>query len=239
MVTDEEGRKLLEGATTFLTGFHGLGEVGYIACKHIVEQLDAKRVATISSSVTPPFIAIDGNSLRLPFEIFVKDKIAIFVPHFHLARYAQVEFSAKLGEWVKDNFEEAFLIGGLDKRLKDTSEEYRLVPTSQYLKNPKGVPKERIEELMLQEGLFVTGPLAVMIGMLDLQRFPALAVLAYATRERPDPAGSANAVKCLNVLLSLDIEVESLIENARKIEEEIKKKVTPTEPEETQTPVYT
>ena len=138
-----------------------------------------------------------------------------------------------------NNFKDAFLIGGLDKRLKDASEDYRLVPTSQYLESPRGIPKEKLEQNLLQEGLFVTGPLAVMIGMLDLQRFPALAVLAYATRERPDPAGSANAVKCINEILSLDIEVESLIENARKIEEEIKKKLTPTEPEETQTPVYT
>jgi uncharacterized protein len=239
IVTNENA---LKEARTFVAGFHGLGEVGFIACKHLTDELKAERVATVSSSVTPPFVAIDGTKLRLPFEIFAAGGIAVFLPHFHISRYAQVEFSAKLADWVRDHFDAAFLVGGLDQRLKSGDENWRLVPTSKFLENPIGFKKEEVESMLLQEGLFVTGPLAVMIGTLDLQQFPALAVLAYASRERPDPAGAANAIKCLNRLLSLpsEVQVDTLIENARQIEEEMRTRTATSEAEDKDhSPVYT
>ena len=120
-IDDEEA---LKKATTFICGFHGLGETGYIVTKELISALKCKRVAIIASSGAPPFISVEDGIIRMPFEIYVADTIAIFIPRIQPYRHVQVEFSENLSNWIRKNFQQAYLIGGLDKRLKKEEERF-------------------------------------------------------------------------------------------------------------------
>jgi uncharacterized protein len=234
----KEEPNILDQCKIFIGGWHGLGEIGYITVSHLVQELKMKRVATIMSSGAPPFVSVQENQLRLPFEIYGKDDLdfAVFIPHLQPYRHVQIEFSEKLSEWILNhkNFEVAYFLGGVDIRLKSSDNFLQYIPSRAFYSYSQ-VSKEFLEEVqanLLDPGLFVAGPLAIMLGYLDMNVFPAIGLLAYAERERPDPLGAVAAIKRLNSLLSINVETEELVQNAHAIEEELKRQLAPLEDNE-------
>ncbi|MEM4251751.1 MAG: PAC2 family protein, partial [Candidatus Bathyarchaeia archaeon] len=55
---------------TFITGFHGIGETGYIATSFLVHALHAKRIGFIEVEHPPPFVNSTNETLVTPFEIY-------------------------------------------------------------------------------------------------------------------------------------------------------------------------
>jgi uncharacterized protein len=145
----------------------------------------------------------------------------------------QIEFSERLSEWILslDNLKMAYFIGGVDKHLKSSDSNLQYIPSRafySYSHLPDGFTEE-VNANLLDPGLFVAGPLAIMLGYLDMNMFPAVGLLAYAERDRPDPLGAVAAVEKLNVLLNVEVKTNELIRNARVIEEEIKRQLAPME----------
>ncbi len=230
-----EKPKIVDQCSVFIGGWHGLGEIGYITVSHVINELKMQRVATIMSSGAPPFISVQDNQLRLPFEIYSKEDLdfAVFIPHLQPYRHVQIEFSEKLSEWIlgHNNFEIAYFVGGVDIHLKVSDNPLQYIPSRalfSYSYLPDGFTEE-VNSNLLDSGLFVAGPLAIMLGYLDMNMFPAVGLLAYAERERPDPLGAVAAIEKLNTLLSVKVKTEALIKNARVIEEEIKRQLAPME----------
>ncbi len=62
-----------------------------------------------------------------------------------------------------------------------------------------------------------------------MNKFPAVGLLAYAERERPDPLGAVAAVDKLNTLLNIKVNTSELAKNAKEIEEEINRQLAPME----------
>ncbi|MFX1286155.1 MAG: proteasome assembly chaperone family protein [Promethearchaeota archaeon] len=230
-----EQPEILDQCNIFIGGWHGLGEIGYISVSHLIQELKMQRIATIMSSGAPPFISVQENRLRLPFEIYGGNELdfAVFIPHLQPYRHVQIEFSEKLSEWILShkNFEITYFIGGVDINLKASDNPLQYIP-SRALFSHSSLPDGFIEEVktnLLNPGLFVAGPLAIMLGYLDMNMFPAVGLLAYAERDRPDPLGAVAAVEKLSNLLNVEIQTEELIRNARVIEEEIKRQLAPME----------
>jgi len=231
-----ENGEALDKTSIFITGFHGLGECGFIVVRHIVEALDFERVAVITSlDGSPPFVSVEDKKIRLPFEIYAKDEIAVFIPFIQPYRHLQVEFAEKLAEWVlsRKHFKECLLIGGVDERLKTNPDnDFSYIPSRQYKAQRKenNAYIEEIEQKVLDTGLYVAGPLAIMLGYFDLRNFSSLALLSYAARDRPDPLAAARAINRISEILAmqniaLEIDISELEENAQLIEEEIKKQL--------------
>ncbi|MFW9905667.1 MAG: proteasome assembly chaperone family protein [Candidatus Thorarchaeota archaeon] len=230
-----EQAEILNQCHVFISGWHGLGEIGYITVSHFIQELDMQRIATIMSSGAPPFISVQENQLRLPFEIYGKQDsdFAVFIPHLQPYRHVQIEFSERLSEWIlgHDNLEMAYFIGGVDIHLKSSDSNLQYIPSRafySYSKLPDGFTEE-VNNNLLDPGLFVAGPLAIMLGYLDMNMFPAIGLLAYAERDRPDPLGAVAAVEKLNALLQVEVKTNELVKNARVIEEEIKRQLAPME----------
>ncbi len=234
-----EDQKILDQCKRFIAGWHGLGEIGYITVSHMIEDLKLKRIATIMSSGAPPFISVQNSQLRLPFEIYGKEEydFAIFIPHLQPYRHVQIEFSERMSEWIlkQENLSEAYFIGGVDARLKSSENDIQYIPTRAFLHSPNLNSKfvEEIKANLLEPGLFVAGPLAIMLGYLDMSMFPAVGLLAYAQRERPDPLGAVATIKKLNYILGVDVNTNELVQNAQTIEEEIKRQLAPIEENQT------
>lgn len=230
-----ENQEILNQCKRFIAGWHGLGEIGYITVSHMIEDLKLKRIATIMSSGAPPFISVQNSQLRLPFEIYGKEEFdfAIFIPHLQPYRHVQIEFSEKMSEWIlkQKNLSKAYFIGGVDARLKTSENDIQYIPTRAFLHSSELNSKflEEVHSSLLDPGLFVAGPLAIMLGYLDMSMFPAVGLLAYAQRERPDPLGAVSTIKKLNQILNIDVNTNKLVQNAQTIEEEIKRQLAPIE----------
>jgi len=200
-----------------VTGFHGLGATGYIAVKHAVTSLNAELIGYIESERIPPFVSMDDGHLSLPFEVYRKGKFVFVITNVPPHPKERQAFSKELAAWtVREGFSMSYLIGGLDNRLRPTdSDKLRCTITRAY-KN-----QSELSIPMLEKGLFVVGPLAVMLAYFEISNFPAISLLPYANPTRPDPMASAVAMEYLNKLANLNIDVSPLLTDAQKIESEI------------------
>ena len=192
-----------------------------------------ERVAVLKSTAAPPFISLtESGTIALAFEFYATNdyRVIFFFPRLPPYRHLETEFSDHLAEWViSKKFKQAILIGGVDKRLRDNPEDgqidsekkTRYIPTKSYVKNFS--TSKTIEDSLLTTGLFVQGPLAVMLANFDVYNFPAVGVLSYAERDRPDPEGAANAIQIINKIVNISCSVNELVKNAQIFEEEILK----------------
>lgn len=202
---------------SLITGFHGLGATGFISVKHAVTSLSADLIGYIETDRIPPFVSMEEKRLSLPFEIYKKDKFVFVLTNVPPHPKERQSFSKALAEWaIDEGFSSSYLIGGLDSRLRPTeTDKIRCTVTKKF----KDV--ESIGIPLLEKGLFVVGPLAVMLTYFEINEFPAIALLPYANPTRPDPMAASVAVENLNKLTNLAMDVSQLITDAQRIEMEI------------------
>ncbi|TFG06409.1 proteasome assembly chaperone family protein [Candidatus Thorarchaeota archaeon] len=211
----KRGFKVPPGST-FVCGFHGLGEVGFLSTAHLARALDAERIGFIKSDMLPLFVSMENDRLVLPFELYwyQKQKMVFLVPRFQPHSSEQWGWIDRLAEWIVENkFEEALLLGGLDASFKEDDDEMRCVPTTAYRQI-----LEKWSVPVLEEGLFVAGPLALLLAELEMREAAAIGLLTYATRGRPDPKSAATMLEKINEVYGVEANVEQLLEESREIE---------------------
>ena len=206
----------IKPGSTFICGFHGLGEVGFLSTAHLTRTLEAERVGFIKSDMLPLFVSMENERLVLPFELYSYDekKMIFLVPRFQPHQSEQWGFIDKLATWVAENkFKETLLLGGLDASFKEDEQDMRCVPTTAYREI---LDKWKVP--ILEEGLFVAGPLALFLAELEMHDAPAIGLLTYATRGRPDPRSAATMLEKINEIYGVGANVEQLLEESREIE---------------------
>jgi uncharacterized protein len=225
VMSEHESATNLQGCT-LLTGFYGIGKIGFIVVNHMVQKLGAKRIGCIVTEYMPPFISVKGDKLILPFEIYRAGDLVFLAAFFEPYKYEHRPFAKALVKWSKEQgIGSMVLVGGLDSRLR-TEEEVlaKAVFTSSYksMNIQVNIP-------ILDEGLYVTGPLALLLLYCEVFEYPSIGILPYAERSRPDPIGAAHAVEIINDLLNLNCGVEELVQEAENIEKEISAMMDATE----------
>jgi predicted ATP-grasp superfamily ATP-dependent carboligase len=209
---------------TLITGFHGVGETGYISVSYLVHSLNAKRIGFVDVAHPPPFIATSDAGLVTPFEVYKARAFVLVKLEFSPHRTEESEFAKTLAHWVMNNkFKDAVMIGGLDASLQSGSDGIRIVPTARY-----PLKAVKLKHPTLEPGLFVYGPLAIMLGEFEKEGFPAVAVLPYASADHADPKAAATAIKAVSKAYGLKVDVKDLEYDAADIEEEIDRRLQQT-----------
>jgi len=198
----------------FVTGFHGIGLVGYIAVRHLAQQ--CRRVGFLSAPWDPPSVTItDTLELMVNGELYACDRgIMALVINYGIpnAATAMRRFAQGLARWVVEaGFSEAVLFGGLDSSFRQGQDRLRVVKVGGFRGKDVGAPH-------MEPKLSVVGPLAIMLETFDSLGFPALAVLPYADPNRPDPAAASVALEFLSSLYGIKVDVEELKQLAREYE---------------------
>jgi len=203
--------------STLIAGFHGIGETGYIATSFLVHALRAKRIGFIEVDHPPPFVNSTPEGLVTPFEIYRKGNIVIVKLEFSPHRSEEAEFAKSLSAWaVKERFKDAVMVGGLDSTFMAGKSPLRVVPTRAYANGLK-----EFDSVRLEEELFVYGPLAIMLSEFEIHNFPAIAILPYASSNRPDPAAAAVAIRSICKTYNMKVNVSDLEKDAKDVEAEI------------------
>jgi len=207
---------------TLITGFHGYGQTGYIATSFLVHALGAKRIGYVEVDHPPPFVATSEKGLITPFEIYGKEKLVVVKLEFSPHRTEEAEFAKVLASWsIEEKFKQAILIGGLDSSLKTSEHQLRIVPTQAYL-----AKQRNLNAPALEPGLFIFGPLAIMLSEYEMRNFPAVAILPYASPDIADPRAAAIAIRYVSKAHKLNVDVSQLEKDARQIEVEVEGKIT-------------
>ena len=201
-----------------ITGFFGIGKIGFIVVNHMINKLKAERIGYIVTDNIPPFLSVQNQSLVLPFVIYRAGNIVFIATYFEPYKNEHRAFAKAVVQWsVQENFKEMILVGGLDSRLRtEDSVLAKAILTTKYKKD-----NAKLNVVMMEEGLYVTGPLALLLIYCEVYDFPAIGILAYAERSRPDPIGASNAVNIISDIIRINCGVEELVKQAENIEKEM------------------
>ncbi|AGT34940.1 hypothetical protein N186_02805 [Thermofilum adornatum] len=214
----------------FVTGFHGVGHVGWIATRHIVTKLEAKRVGMVLTPNMTPFVSIK-NGVVTPYELYAKDNLLAFLPNVPVSPKDSIIVPQMLAQMIFDmHVDMVILFGGLDASFAEPDSRPRIAPTSSFLSNyaeiinKHGLP-------IIDERLGIVGPLATLLTYFEAGNIPAVAILPYASLDRPDPRAAAQAVEIFSNITGIGIDVKELLEEGEQLEkqlEELEKKIKDT-----------
>ena len=207
-------------ADTLLVGFKGIGQVGYLTLKYLIDKLKPiERVGIIDSLYIPPIITVEKNGLSYPLELYEYNN------KFLILRSEDIP-TGKAGSYLIRNIVKLFkelgikriiAIGGLVSSLKENEEDTFRVSYNTYW-------KENLGYRVTQTDVKIFGPLAHILFYCEIFKLPALALLAYADpNQLIDFRGVYNAVKAISKMFNLNIDLEDLIETINQVEEKIRK----------------
>ncbi len=204
-------RDEVEGGV-LVTGFRGFGLVGYLVSKHLALGLKAEKRGYIITGYMPPVVLIEEDGAGYPFDIYYQRerRLVIVVHRANPEREVQDEYAEALASWARDmGISLAILVGGLSKDFMKPDEEYgyRWVSNKHYIGKKLSAP-------VMEQGLGVIGPLALLYIHLDSHEIPSVMILPYAVAERVDYEAVIRGLKLiskeiLNVELPLS-EVERM-----------------------------
>ncbi len=210
----------------FITGFHGIGLVGYISVRHLISTLPSKRVGFLELVQEPANCAYAFNTGRLttPGELYHDETngVTLFLAYWGLpgSERAVYSFVKTLARWVVMNgYEVAVLFGGLDSEARgDDPSPLRIVTTTTY--KLRGYATCGAKDM--EVNFFVVGPLALLLNEFERMDFPAIAILPYASKWRADPSAALVGLEFFSNCFGVKVDVEKLREIAAKYEEELR-----------------
>lgn len=227
----KKGFKRRDEETLFITGFHGIGAVGYYVSSYIANQRDARHIGYIKLKRMPVIVKMKENRIGLPFELYEKGHFIVALNEILPDADIVHLYTKKLAEWViNSGFREAVLIGGLIKTAVENQSEdsFRVAYTSSYLE--KGVLRKYIgnEIKPMESGLKIVGPLALLLAYFEMAEFPAISILPIATKKYDvDLKAAYTALVALNKYYNANVDLREIemfikIKMIEKPEKEVK-----------------
>ena len=211
-----EVKKPLKGHTV-IVGFPGIGLVGPIAAKHIVDSMGMELIGAAFSESFPTVAAIKNGVSLPPVRIYAdgEKKIAVVL--------SEILFSDKTAKALGETLVETAKNEGAKRILSIAGV---LVPTaSSRVLWGAGSTKEEVEFLKgygiqpVEKGI-TTGISAALLVKGQETGVPVALILG-ALRTKEDYRTAAEIVKKLDEMLGLDVSYGELTERAKNIEKEV------------------
>jgi uncharacterized protein len=198
-----------------LHGLPDVGLVGLIATSHIIAQLKMNEVAYVDSDLLPPVVVVHEGLPFAPLRIYGNTELIASFAEAAIPAKAIQPITRKLVEWGQAKKVKMMIaMGGIPVQDRQDIE---LVKVYGAASNPsllKVLSDKGIE--ILQAG-FMVGPYALIMRYCAERNIPAIALLAQAFYNYPDPEAAAATIKELSKVTGLNIDVSKLIEGGEEI----------------------
>ncbi len=202
---------------TLIAGFPGIGVVGPIVAKHIVESQNLKLIGSITSDKFPAVSAISKGVAESPVRIYAdpKRKIAVILSEIMFKEDSAKELGTELINFAKKaGIREIISIAGV------------LIPNSNKDRIYGVVSSEKLLKLLDKYGIapvpkgVTTGISASLLVNGKAQNVSVLLLLG-TLHAKEDFRAAAEIIKMLDQMLELNVDYDSLLEQAKSIEREV------------------
>ena len=214
----EFGKQSLKGYT-LIEGYPGMGLVGTIAAKYLVEKQNFEYIGYIDSDIFMPVIRIHDSMPVRPARIYAdhKKKIAVLISEQVIAKPYTYSVAKKTAEWIEEKgVAELISLSGVHAADDGTQKEiiYGIAANE---KSKVLLKKYGLAEI--KEGI-TTGITALILLELRLSKVKAISILGNVQLSA-DYKAAAEVLRKLNEMLGLNLNVEPLLEEARETEKQL------------------
>lgn len=203
---------------TLIEGFPGMGLVGTISAKYLVEKLGFDEIGYVDMDVFAPIIRIHEGLPVHPSRIYAngKQKLVVLLSEQIIPRSATEKLAKEIVEWVEEKrIKRVISLAGIS--LEDSEKKEKIYGIAANQKSKETLKRHGIETI--QDGI-TTGVTALILLNLKDSDIEAFSILGNAQLQA-DYKGAAQLLKKLNEIIGLDISVDPLMKEAKETEKEI------------------
>lgn len=216
---------------TVIVGHPSVGMISSIAASYLIDKLSLDQVAAMDSNEFPPLSLIFNNKPKCPARIYAREdiKIAAIVSEFVPSPPVVRPLAKKILEWAKEKeCKRIISLEGLVSR--GDSEDIQVYYVTSMDEEAERMKEMEIHSNPLNVGM-ITGVSAILLNMCRMENFNVVSLLGEARKDIPDSEAAARLVHVIDELLpEVEIEIEPLLEDAKRLEErmqKLKKQATP------------
>ncbi|WP_297463911.1 proteasome assembly chaperone family protein [Thermococcus sp.] len=202
-----------------IEGYPGVGLVGHIAANFLVRELRMNRIGYVESPFIPPMAMILEGKPNPPLRFYGKDNIIVAVADIYIPPTLVNEIARELVDYLTEmKAEKVVSMGGIGIGFfKDQLEVW-------------GVgAREELNRELEEKGVKILqyGSIMGMSGRLlweaTKNELDAYVLLGETFGDRPDPRAAANVIEALKKLVPIEVSTEPLLQEAKMIEEQLRK----------------
>ncbi|MCR4336020.1 MAG: PAC2 family protein [archaeon] len=229
---------------TLIEGFPGMGLVGTIAAKYLVDKIDFDYVGYIDSNMFMPIIRIHKGLPIRPARIYTnkKKKLVVLIAEQVIAKQYTDMVAKKTVEWIKSKgITEIISLSGVHTQ-GDSQKREIIYGIAANEKSKPLLKKYGLTEI--DEGI-TTGITALILLELKRSKNQAISILGNV-QMTADYKAAAEVLKKLNEIIGLKLDIEPLMKEAKETEKQLiqqlqklKETTDSSEKFETRTPIIT
>ncbi len=212
----EYGKNDLKGYT-LIEGYPGMGLVGTIAAKYLVEKLKFEEIGYIDSNIFAPVIRIHKALPVRPARIYADkaSKVAVLTSEQVIPRQFTHLVAKKTVKWIESKgIKELISLSGVQSGGGRSEMIYGIASNEE---SRQLLSKYSLKEI--PEGI-TTGVTALILLELRKSKVKAISMLANVQLSA-DYKATAEVLRKLNEMLGLNLNVEPLLEEARVLEKQL------------------
>ncbi len=209
---------------TLIEGFPGIGLIGTIAVSYLAEKQKAEDMGHLTSKRFPPMASIHKGKPLFPARIYVdhEHKLVLLFSEFVVPSSTVYDIADEILNWAKENkIKRIISLAGMTSRQGTAQSEIYGIATT------KGMMDELTSRhvKIITEGV-TTGVSGILMAKCAAAGFPAMSLLIETERGYPDPGAAAELLEKLEKFLGYDIKTADLLEEAREVEQKMKRMVS-------------
>lgn len=211
-----------------IIAFPSVGMVGTIAGNYISEALKMERTGYVISDDIPPAALVQDGVPGYPLRISTHGKVSVLASEFQMPLTLAAQMAREALSWSAENgFNAIICLEGLisDKSM-GSEERPRVLGVGSTRRSRDMLDAAKVEQF--KTGV-VTGVSGVLLSEGERTGRDVVCLLAEANAMYPDARGAARLVEAVSTMLpAVDIDVKELMEEAARIEENVKATVDKT-----------
>jgi len=193
-------------------GFPDIGLVGVIASSFLIDTFNMKPVAVIKSQFMPPVQTVHMGVITEPIKIFGNDSMLVISSEVPIPTSLITPIGTALAQWLSEKKISMLIsLNGYPSEKRIDENEPHVVAVANSLSLVESLKQKEIE--VLEEGL-ITGVFAVLMNELAARGTSAVALIAQAFENYPDPGAAAVSLKALSKLIDLKLDLKPLLDKA-------------------------
>lgn len=203
---------------TFIEGFPGAGLVGPMTISYMIDKLHMKYIGYLESDSFPPLISIHKTEPMPPIRIYYseKEKLVTIFAEFAISIGLVSSLSNAVYEFIKKNkITEIYSIGGIPIQ-QETDTPFVVASNSASLKKAQDAGMKPITEGV------ATGVSALLLVRSYLEKLNTVDIMVPVKQNVINPIYAEIAIKSINKLMDLNIDVAELDKEAKAVEMKIR-----------------
>ncbi|MEM2272805.1 MAG: proteasome assembly chaperone family protein [Candidatus Bathyarchaeia archaeon] len=209
-----EVKDIPEGIT-IICGLPDVGLVGVIAAMHIISKLNLGEAAYVETDLLPPVIVLENGLPKSPIRVFEGGGIAVLNSEIAIPSNIIYSLMRSIVDWAwKKKAEKVITLSGIPVPNRYDLEKVRVFGAAS---NDAMLKILKDNEVEIIERGFLVGPQALILKYCVKKNIPAMALLAEAFYNYPDPEASSMVIRTLNKIMNMNIDVSELMERGEEV----------------------